>query len=84
MFAFGVAVDHYLVSDLVLMVDAACVSSFTVLNDELLLAFFDVLPTGLERRVEDGITSKDELSRRCPVCSVDYRAHCVACSSKNS
>ena len=65
MFTVRLSSDHDLVSNRVGVDKSRGIFSSVVLKDKLLLAFLDVLPIGLERHVEDGIASEDELCRRC-------------------
>ena len=54
--------------------------TFVVLNDELLLSFFDALPISLERDVKERVESKNYLSWSCLHRGVNqrmnYLSHC--------
>ena len=72
MLAVWVLVNHHLVPDIVRVFNAFGVFTPVVLNDELLLPFFDTLPISLERHVEDGVAIEDQLRWRSSGSSV-YR-----------
>ncbi len=57
-FPVWVLFDHNGISYTVPVWNAYEVFSFVVLYDKLLLTFFDVLPVGFERHVEDGVTTE--------------------------
>ena len=72
MLAVWVLVNHHLVPNIVRVFNAFGVFTPIVLNDELLLSFFDVLPVSLERYVEDGVAIENQLRWCSSGCSV----HC--------
>ena len=64
MFAAWVLANHHLVPDIVRVCNAFGVFTLIVLDDKSLLSFFDALPVGLKRYVEDGIAVEHQLRWR--------------------
>ena len=59
MFTVWVTLNQDTIADMILMWDACGIFTLVVLNDKLLLVFFDVLPVCFKRDIEDGVASKD-------------------------
>ena len=59
MLAVRIEAYHDTVSGSVLVWDAFGILSFVVLDDKLLLTFFDILPISLERDVKERVASKN-------------------------
>ena len=70
MLAAWVLVYHHPVPYIVRVCNAFGVFTPVVLDDKLLLTFFDVLPVSLERYVEDGVAIENQLRWRSSGSSV--------------
>ena len=66
------------------MDNARSVFGSIVLEDALLLAILNILPVRLERNVEDGISSKDELSRSSSGGCMNRRAYSLSNSREDA
>ena len=57
-FATGVSFDHHLISRVTGVLTSRGILGFVILNDAMLFALLDVLPTGFEGDVQQSIPAK--------------------------
>jgi hypothetical protein len=84
MFALGIEVNHHSVTDVAYVRNALRVFLLVILKDKPLLTFFDKLPIGLKRAVENCVASKHELGRSGSRCGVNGCTYGSSNSTQNT